>query len=45
MRVTAYVDAKRFEAEGRYMLSAEYHDTEHATLAARRRKLRLKRPR
>jgi len=44
MQVADYVAGKRYEAEGRYRLSAEYHDTEHATLAARRRRQHAKRP-
>jgi uncharacterized membrane protein (DUF4010 family) len=41
MRVADYVAAKKYEAEGRYKLSKDYHETEFAS--ARRRRLRRQR--
>lgn len=38
IQVADWIAAKRYEREGRYKLPPEYRDTEHASLAARRRR-------
>ena len=38
VQVADWVAGKRYEREGRYKLPPEYRDTEHASLAARRRR-------